>query len=536
MSSVQTINPNAEVMRSGAALLVNVNAAKGLQDVLRTNLGPKGTLKMLVGGAGQIKITKDGNVLLHEMQIQHPTAIMIARTATAQDDETGDGTSSIVLFTGELLKYAERVLSEGVHPRIIADGFEMARNRASDFLRKFMEPKISIAEDRELLCNIARTSLRTKLQADMADQLTEIVTDAVLSIARPGEPLDLHMVERMHIMNRTDRDSRLVKGLVMDHGSRHPDMPKYLENCYILTCNVSLEYEKTEVSSSFLYSTAEEREKLVEAERRFTDARVRDIIALKKAVCTPENGKTFVVINQKGIDPVSLDMLAKEGIIALRRAKRRNMKRLTLACGGLAVNSTEDMTPDVLGTAGKVYEQVVGDDKYTFVEDVAHPFSCTILLKGPNPHTIAQLKDAVRDGLRAIKNALEDEAVVAGAGAFEIAAAADLREYAKTEVTGKSKLGIMAYADALEIIPKTLAANSGFDVSDTLIKLQEEAAKAAGAPVGLDVETGEACSPGDAGIWDNLRVKQQFLSLATILASQLLVVDEVMRAGRGSRQ
>jgi T-complex protein 1 subunit zeta len=197
----------------------------------------------------------------------------------------------------------------------------------------------------------------------MADQLTEIVTDAVLIVRREGEPIDLHMVERMHMLHRTDAESRLVRGLVMDHGGRHPDMPSYLENCYVMSANVSLEYEKTEHASTFVYTTAGEREKLVDAERRFVDEKVKKIIELKRAVCTPENGATFVVINQKGIDPVSLDMLAKEGILGLRRAKRRNAERLALACGGWAVNSVEDLVPECLGWAGKVYEQTLGDEK-----------------------------------------------------------------------------------------------------------------------------------------------------------------------------
>jgi T-complex protein 1 subunit zeta len=386
-----------------------------------------------------------------------------------------------------------------------------------------------------MLASVARTSLRTKLHPEMADMLTEIVTDAVLMVRREGQgEIDLHMIERMHMLHRTEQDSRLVRGLVLDHGSRHPDMPSYVEKCFVLTCNVSLEYEKTEHTSTFVYSTAAERERLVDAERRFVDDKVRKIIELKKQVCTPENGCSLVIINQKGIDPMSLDMLAKEGILSLRRAKRRNMERLALACGGWAVNSVEDLSADCLGYAGKVYEQTLGEEKYTFVEDCKHPHSCTILLKGPNDYTIAQLKDAVRDGMRAVVNVLEDAAIVPGAGAFELAAAASLMEYAQKEVSGKAKLGVMAFAEAMLVIPKTLAENSGFDISDTLIKLQEERAKT-GLAVGLDVITGKPMLPEMAGVWDNYRVKRQCVVLATVLASQLLLVDEVLRAGRGSR-
>mmetsp|Transcript_26936 Transcript_26936/g.104580 ORF Transcript_26936/g.104580 Transcript_26936/m.104580 type:complete len:479 (-) Transcript_26936:4749-6185(-) len=467
--SVQLINPGAEVTRRGLALHTTISAAKGLQDVLRSNLGPKGTIKMLVSGAGDIKITKDGNVLLNEMQIQNPTASMIARTATAQDDVCGDGTTSTVLIIGELLKQAERYLVEGLHPRSVTDGFDLAREELSRWIDETaLERKI----DRELLVEIARCSLATKVVSDFATVLSEIVTDAVLTIQREGQPLDLHMVEIMAMEHRTSKESRLVKGLVLDHGGRHPDMPKKVTDAFILTCNVGLEYEKSEVQAGFFYSNAEQREKLLEAERQAVDDKVNKIIALKKQVCD-DSGKGFVVMNQKGIDPNSLDLLAREGILALRRAKRRNMERLTLACGGVAVNSVDNLTPDVLGFAGVVYEQVLGDDKFTFVEEVENPYSCTIMLKGPNRHTIVQVRDAIRDGLRAVKNTIEDGRVLPGAGAFEVGAWKHLQEYSKS-VSGKAKIGVLAYGDALLVIPKTLAQNCGFDQQDAIIKLQEE--------------------------------------------------------------
>merc|ERR1719326_1912364 len=200
----------------------------------------------------------------------------------------------------------------------------------------------------------------------IADQMAEAVVDAVRTIKKPDQPLDLHMIEILHMRHKLVTETKLIKGLVLDHGSRHPDMPKRLENCYILTCNVSLEYEKSEVNAGFFYSSAEQRDRLVESERKFTDEKVRKIIELKNKVCTEENKKSFVVINQKGIDPPSLEMLARSGIIALRRAKRRNMERLPLIVGGVAVNSVDDLGEEDLGYADLVYEQTLGDDKFTF--------------------------------------------------------------------------------------------------------------------------------------------------------------------------
>uniref|UniRef100_A0A9L0R804 Chaperonin containing TCP1 subunit 6B n=1 Tax=Equus caballus TaxID=9796 RepID=A0A9L0R804_HORSE len=524
MAAIKALNSRAEVARAQAALAVNISAARGLQDVLRTNLGPKGTMKMLVSGAGDIKLTKDGNVLLHEMQIQHPTASLIAKVATAQDDVIGDGTTSNVLIIGELLKQADLYISEGLHPRIIAEGFEAAKIKALEVLEQV---KVKKEMKREMLLAVARTSLRTKVHADLADVLTEAVVDSVLTIRRPGYPIDLFMVEIMEMKHKSETDTKLIRGLILDHGARHPDMKKRVEDAFILICNVSLEYEKTEVSSGFFYKTAEDKEKLVKAERKFIEDRVQKIIDLKDKVCAQSN-KGFVVINQKGIDPFSLDALARHGIVALRRAKRRNMERLSLACGGMAVNSLEDLNVDCLGHAGLVYEYMLGEEKFTFIEDCVNPRSVTLLVKGPNKHTLTQIKDAIRDGLRAVKNAIEDGCVVPGAGAVEVAIAAALVRY-KHSVKGRALLGVQAFADALLIIPKVLAQNSGYDLQETLVKVQAEHSESRQL-VGIDLNSGEPMVAADAGVWDNYCVKKQLLHSCTVIATNILLVDEIMRA------
>jgi T-complex protein 1 subunit zeta len=363
------------------------------------------------------------------------------------------------------------------------------------------------------------------------------------------------MIEIMKMQHRTASDTQLIRGLALDHGARHPDMPKRVENAYILTLNVSLEYEKSEINSGFFYSSAEQRDKLVESERRFVDAKLKKIVELKKEVCGNDGKKNFVIINQKGIDPLSLDVLAKNGILALRRAKRRNMERLQLVCGGVAQNSVDDLTPDVLGWAGLVYEQQLGEEKYTFVEDVKEPKSVTLLIKGPNQHTITQVTDAVRDGLRSVYNMIVDKSVVPGAGAFQVACAAHLKSdaFAKT-VKGKAKWGVEAFADALLIIPKTLAANAGLDIQDAreftvpmvppLISLLMFTPPVAalqfehrdGNVVGLDLATGEPMDPTLEGVYDSFRVLRNCIASSSSIASNLLLCDELLKARQMGRQ
>jgi len=528
--AIHRVNENADVISSKHALSVNISAARSLMSILKTNLGPKGTLKMLVGGAGQIKLTKDGSVLLNQMQIQHPTASLIARTASAQDATTGDGTTTCVLLCGELLRQAERYITDGVHPRVLVDGYEEAREKALDFVDTF---KKNIVEDnnnvidREILTQVARTSLRSKLHAEMADLLTDICVDAVLNITTPGKAIDLHMVEIMTMKHRLDLDTRLVRGLVLDHGTRHPNMRKRANNCKILTCNLNLEWEHTEVNSAFYFKNAGQREKMAEAEREYVNKRVYKIVEFKNQYVAED--ETLVIVNVGGIDQISLDILQKNNIMGIRRAKRRNMERLALACGGYCVNTENALTADCLGSAETVYEHVLGDDKYTFIEGVPHTQSCTILIKGPNDHTVKQIKDAVRDGLRAVKNTITEGCVIPGAGAFEIACHRHLLEFKKT-VKGRAKLGVQAMADALLIIPKTLASNSGLDPQDSIIKLID--AHEAGFEAGLDLDTGDVLDPVAAGIFDNYSVKRQYIQLSTVIATKLLLVDQIIRAGK----
>ena len=533
MSSVNFINEKGEDLDREGALLMNLTAASSLSNLIRSNVGPKGTEKMLVGGAGQVKITKDGNVLLHEMSIINSTAQMIARSATAQDDTVGDGSSSNVLFIGELFMQSFRYVKEGIHVSHLVDGIELAKKKSLEFLEKCKYKPEKI--DREFLLNAARTALRTKLPIKLADQMTEIVTDAVLTIKKDTD-IDLHMVEIMHQHQKMSSDTKLIKGLVLDHGGRHPSMPKRLENCYILNCNVSLEYENTEVHSKLIYSNAEQREKLLKSEHKATDDLCMKIINLKREVCDSEEGKKnnrhFVVINQKGIDPLSLDMLAREGILGLRRAKKRNAERLILACGGNAVNSFDDLTVNDLGQADLIYEEQIDEEKYTYIEGVKNPQSCTILVRAASGYEIAQIKDAIRDGLRAVKNVFDDESIIPGAGAYEIACSEELKDFAKNEVEGKKFYGVNAFADALLIIPKAICENAGVDPQESIINVAR-ACKANKKLMGVDInDNGKPINPVDHGIFDNYCVKKSLLNICPVLTQQFLMVDEIIRAGK----
>jgi T-complex protein 1 subunit zeta len=535
----QVVNPNAEVIGRSHALQMNCSAARSLQGIVKTNLGPKGTMKMLVSGAGAIEVTKDGKILLDKLPIMHPTAALISRQAAAQDEITGDGTTSSILLTGELMTEAERICSKGLHPRLLIEGYEKAKDLTLQYLDEFKSltnpqpkegEKVVISDD--ILYNVAKTSLRTKVPLELADHLADVVVKAVKSIYQPekhGLEVDLHMIEIMAMKHGSATDTRFIDGLVLDHGARHPGMSKRSEKCAIFVCNFSLEYEKAVNNSTMMYKSTAHRDKLVAAERKYTDDKVRQIIQFKEEQVGKDG--SFILINQGGIDPISLDLLQKGGIVAIRRAKRRNMERLSRACGGYAITALENLTPDCLGYADLVYEHALQEEVYTFVEGCKGHKSCTILVNGPNDHTILQIKAALRDGLRAVANTIQDQCVIPGAGAFELFAHFKLLKYCQTnsDVSGKVKIGIRAYAESLLVIPKTLAQNAGFDAQTTVVEIQESVQK--NLLVGIDLDTGKALIPSTSGVYDNYCVKKQYLSLSTSMCS-LVLVDEVIRSGK----
>ncbi|VWU52306.1 T-complex protein 1 subunit zeta [Hepatocystis sp. ex Piliocolobus tephrosceles] len=536
--SVHMLNKKADSLRSTNVLLTNINASKGMYEIIKTNLGPKGSYKMLVSGAGAIKITKDGNVLLNEMMIQHPTASMLSRICSSIDEMLGDGSSSNLIVATSLIYLSEKyILYEGIHPRIITQGFDTAKSILFDLLES-MKIQVNIENnfDYELLFNVCKTCIRTKLPYTLADKLAKELVESIRIIYDPTKQLDLHMVEIMDIKRHMSIDTKLVSGMVLDHGCRHPNMPSKLKNCLILVLNVSLEYEKSEVFSSFVYSNAEDRNKLVQSERKFTDDKVKKIIELKKLIVEKklkETGKeySFAIFNQKGIDPISLDLLAKENIMALRRIKRRNLERITLCCGGNPCNNVYDLTEDDLGYAGLVYEININDEKYTFIEEVINPKSCTMFIQAPNDYTIKQIKDAIRDGLRSIKNTIEDKCVISGAGSFEIAAYCKLKEEEK-KIKGKQKFSFDIYANSMLNIPKILLENSGLDTHQSLFKVIDQYNANPVEPLGVDLDTGEPIVAHVKGIYDNYSVKKQILSIATAISQQIILVDEIIRAGK----
>ena len=501
------------------SLNVSINAAKGLQEIMKSNLGIHGTLKMLVSGSGELKITKDGFVLLQEMQIQNPIASLIAKSISVQNYKLGDGTTSIIIILGEIFRQIEKYIEKGIHPQIICQGIDLGKRELEKWLpTQTVELKINKLS----LLTLATSVLSTKLKKNLVSKLANIVANAILTIYREGEEIDLDMIEIMSMESQIELESRFIKGIVLDHGSRHIGMPSILNDSFILLCNISLEYEKSEFDSEFTFNSIDKQEKLSFKERDFIDKKVKKIIQLKRSVCK-DTKKGFLVINQKGIDMVSLDILSKEGILAIRRAKRKNMERISLMCNAVPINSVDDIKAEVLGYAGLVYEQIVNEEKYTFIENVSNPFSGTILIKGRNTFLKQQIKDAIKNSLVTLKNFIKDKSVLIGGGQVELASYNHLISYSEV-IKGRKKFGVIALAAGILSIPKTLSENSGEDPYLYFNKIEN-----------ILIQNNNFASVIESNqnqIFDCFTVKKQILNSVCSITNNILLIDEII-LGKG---
>lgn len=489
-----------------------------MAQIMSTNIGPNGATKLLEGEEGELTLTKDGGDLIRQLTIINPTAMYIARAALAQEKAFHDGVSSLVVFLDALLAQSEFHLSEGVHPRIIVNGLHAARDEALSFIDTLT---IDTPTSRSELRDVANSAALTKCPTDISD----VVVDSILCIQEENQPIDLDRIEVMRIKS-SQKYVKLVKGLIIDQGFRHPLMAKRMKNVCVCVINFSLELEDTAVKTFIPVANADQRERLTKASRKFVDEKVKTIIELRDAI-----EGDFLLVNGKGIDAPSMDILAHAKISALRRVSKKNLMRLTHACGCRIVNFVDDLRADYLGYAGVVYEEThKGDNKYIFIDEVKEPKAVSIAIAGATEMNSKLVETAIRDGLRSLKNAHDDKKLLPGAGAFEIALAKHMQEFKKTVDPPLNRIGVDIFAEALLSIPRTLLANSGLDQVEVLSEMQQEAEE--GELAGVDLDTGEVIDPTIFGIFDNYCVKRGIIQASPIVASQLLLVDQIIQSGK----
>ena len=499
----------------------NIAAAKLISEVVKSSLGPRGMDKMLVDGLGDVTITNDGATILKEIDVQHPAAKMMVEISKATDNEVGDGTSSVVVLAGALIEKAEELITKDVHPTIIVDGYRKSAQKSIEIFNQLAQ-KIDGGNKSELI-KVAKTSMQTKLVSKESNELSEIVVNAALLVSESndsGHQVDIDDVKVEKKAGGSLRDTKLIKGIVLDKEVVHGGMPKRIEKAKIALVNSALEIEKTEFDAKINISSPDQMKMFLEEENKMLKNMVDKIIS----------SGANVIICQKGIDDVAQHYLAKSNILAVRRVKESDMTKLARATGARTVNNLEDLSSKDLGSADLVEERKVETDKWVFIEGCKHPKAVTILIRGGSQRVVDEADRSIHDALMVTKDVMEKPFIVAGGGSPESFVAGKLRDWSST-LSGREQLAADKFAESLEVIPLALAENAGMDPIDTLTELRSKQAKGSKWS-GIDARSGKIVDMSKLDIVEPLIVKEQIIKSATEVASMILRIDDVIASSK----
>jgi thermosome len=497
----------------------NINACKSVAKAVRTTLGPKGMDKMMVDSVGDLVVTNDGVTILEEMDLQHPAAQMMVEVAQTQEEEVGDGTTTAVVLAGELLKQAEDLLDQEIHPTVITKGYRKAREESTDVLDDISE-NVELGDD-EILQRVAMTAMTGKSAESARDYLAEIAVDAVNQVAEEREDnivIDRDAIKLEKSEGGSVEETELVQGVILDKEKVHGDMPDNVEDADIALLNSPIEVKETETDAEINISDPTQMKNFVEQEEE----------QLKEMVQAIDEAGANVVLCQKGIDEMAQHYLAKKGILAIRRVSTSDLKKLSNATGASIVTNIQDIEASDLGRAGSVQQRTVGGNTMTFVQDCPEAESVSILVRGGTEHVVDEIERAMEDAIGGVSSALRNGQVVGGGGATEVELAQELRDYADS-VGGREQLAINAFADALEVVPRTLAENAGFDPIDTLVDLRNKH-DSGDTWSGIDVTSGKSEKLFDKGVVEPKQTKTQAVQSASEASEMILRIDDVISA------
>jgi thermosome len=506
----------------------NIAAAKAVANAVKSTLGPRGMDKMLVDNIGDITITNDGVTVLKSMEIENPAAKMVVEVAKTQEEEVGDGTTTAVIIAGELLKNAEALLDQGIHPTLVARGYRLAANKAQEILDK-IKLHLDIAK-KDDLSRIVKTAIVGKSTgADV--HIVSLIVDAVQhvkSMSGNNDTLDLDDIKVEKKVGGGLLDSRLITGVIIDKEKVHPDMPDELKNAKVALLNLALEIEKTNIDAQIRIEKPEQLQAFLDEEENM----LREMVEKIKA-----SGANVVIV-QKGIDDTAQHFLSKAGILAFRRVSENDMKKIGKATGAKVVATLDELGKDSLGEAGFVHVEKLAGETLALIEECKNPKAVTILVRGGTEHVVDEIQRAIDDSLGDLKSVIEDGgSIVAGGGAAELEVSKNLRDFA-TGLEGREQLAVNSFADALEVVPKTLSENAGLDPIDILVELRAEHQKGktwAGVNL-LDVYKPQVSDMYKEGVIEPLRTKKQAIKSASEVAVMILRIDDIIAAGKSANQ
>lgn len=517
---VLLLKEGTERKRGKNALKNNITASLAIAQAVRTTLGPKGMDKMLVDSLGDITVTNDGATILDELDVEHPAAKMMVEIAKTQDEKVGDGTTTVVILGGELLKLAQELIEQSVHPTSIVRGYRKSILKTSEVLDSIAE-KVD-PTDKETLIAAAVTSMNSKNIAGARDYFANIAVDSLFSIKEEvGEELraNLDYIQVIKKEGKSLTDTEFVEGIIVDKEVVHPLMPKRVKEAKIAVIDCALEVEKTEFDAEIKIDNPDQINSYLEKEEKMLENQVSKIVG----------AGANVVFCQKGIDDMAQHFLAKNEILAVRRVKRSDIEKLCRATGAKITNNIEAFSSEDLGSATLVEERKVSKDKMVFVEGCQDPKAVSILIRGGTEHVVNEAERSLNDALSVVKSLLETPYIVAGGGAAEVELARELRKYAPS-VGGKEQLAIEAFAEALEIIPITLSENAGLDPVDILVELKGAHKDPGSKNFGVNLKTGKIEDARAAGIIEPSSILKQALQSATEVSTMILRIDDVISA------
>ena len=526
--SVKMMNQPALILKEGTsrsqgreAQHANISAALAVAESIRSSLGPKGMDKMLVDGFGDVTISNDGATILDEMEVQNPAAKTMVEVAKTQDDEVGDGTTTAVVLAGELLSKAQALFEKDVHPTVIVDGYQTASGKALELLQK-IAIKVT-PNDEAMLKKVAKVSIASKLLAEYSDFVADFAVKAVLQVADKSGTKYVADIDDIKVEKKPGgalTDTTLIQGVLLDKEVVHPGMPRRIEKAKIALLNCPLEVEKTEFDAKLNIQNPDQMKAFLDQEEKI----------LKDMVDKIADSGANVVVCEKGIDDTAQHFMANRGILAVRRAKQSDMEKLAKATGGRIITQIDELKAEDLGYANLVEERKVSDDKMTFVEGCKNPKAVSILVRGGTQRIVDEAERAIHDGLSVVRDVVVDPRVVVGGGATEAEVARLLRTYGQ-KLSGKEQLAVQSYAEALEIVPMTLAENTGIDPIDTLMELRSKH-QSRQIWAGVDPYKGKVTDLSKLDVYEPLAVKMQAFKSASEAANMILRIDDVIAASK----
>jgi T-complex protein 1 subunit gamma len=531
---VLVLNQNAQRETGRRAQLTNIAAARAVSDIIRTTLGPRAMLKMILDAMGSIVITNDGNAILREIDVSHPAAKCMIELSRTQDEEVGDGTTSVTVLAGELLCICEPFLRRNIHPTVIVRAMFKALDDAVVFAE---EMAITIdVDDKEKLSALIKSCLATKFVTRYNDLMVNIALDAVKTVQTDVDGkavVDLkNFVKIEKIPGEDINDSVVLKGVMFNKDVTSAKMRRKIENPRILLLDCPLEFRKAESQTNIEITAEADWRKLLQVEEDYVTKMCESLLAHK-----PD-----LVITEKGVSDLALHILTKKNVSVIRRLRKTDNNRLSKACGATIVSRAEELKASDVGTGAGLFEvSKIGDEYFTFITQCKDPKACTILLRGGSKDVLNEVERNLQDAMAVARNILVNPRIVPGGGALEMAVAQRLMAKGKT-IVGMGQYPYQAVAEALEVIPRTLIENCGGNVMRVLTKLRAMHADAAAASsgggsaggddehrfFGIDGIAGVVADMREVGVWEPLVVKTQTMKTAVEAAAMLLRIDDIV--------